>query len=94
MKKSYLVLLIAIAVSSLVFIGCSRSGKKPSPIMNYLYVSTSGSDFNQGTQSAPKLTIQKAIDDAVKPCKVYVAEGTYEITNQITMVVIHPTLAQ
>ncbi|MGD9190071.1 MAG: InlB B-repeat-containing protein, partial [Desulfobacteraceae bacterium] len=52
---------------------------------DYLYVSTSGDDANPGTLSEPKLTIQSAIDAATEPTEVRVAEGTYEITDQITM---------
>jgi hypothetical protein len=57
----------------------------PAPPPPILYVSTTGNDSNPGTQSAPKLTIQNAIAAAASPCEIHVAEGTYEITSQITM---------
>ena len=42
-----------------------------------LYVSTSGNDANSGSQSAPLLTIQRAINLAAAGTTVHVAAGTY-----------------
>ena len=44
-----------------------------------------GDDANPGTQTEPKLTIQGAINAATAPAEVHVAEGSYEIEDEITM---------
>ncbi|HYG90222.1 MAG TPA: right-handed parallel beta-helix repeat-containing protein [Azospirillum sp.] len=46
--------------------------------MTDLYVSTSGSDSNAGTQASPFRTIQKASTEASAGTTVHVAPGTYE----------------
>jgi hypothetical protein len=46
---------------------------------NHLYVATTGSDSNSGTQAAPFKTILKASQVAVAGTTVHVAPGTYNI---------------
>ncbi|MCK5602116.1 DUF1565 domain-containing protein, partial [Candidatus Pacearchaeota archaeon] len=46
-------------------------------ILQTLYVSKSGSDSNSGTESAPFLTIQHAVDQASAGTKIKVAAGAY-----------------
>lgn len=48
-----------------------------------IFVSTSGNDSNAGTESAPYLSIQKAVDVAMPGDVIYVRGGTYLLTKRI-----------
>ena len=48
-----------------------------------IYVATTGSDANPGTENSPYLNIQKAIDEAQPGDIIYVRGGTYMLTKRI-----------
>lgn len=48
-----------------------------------IYVATTGNDTNAGTETAPYLSIQKAIDDALPGDVIYLRGGTYMLTKRI-----------
>ena len=48
-----------------------------------IFVATSGIDSNQGTENAPLLNIQKAVDLAQPGDLIYVRGGTYMLTKRI-----------
>jgi hypothetical protein len=54
-------------------------------VTNDFYVSTTGNDINTGTASAPKLTIQDAIDAASSGQNIRVAAGSYSISSNISV---------
>ena len=53
--------------------------------MASFYVSKTGSDFNNGSESAPFLTIPYAITNASNGDTIYVMDGTFECTTTITI---------
>ena len=48
-----------------------------------MYVAVTGSDTNPGTETAPYLSIQKAIDEAAPGDIIYIRSGTYMLTKRI-----------
>lgn len=48
-----------------------------------LFVATTGNDTNAGTESAPFLNIQKAVDEAVPGDLIYLRGGTYMLTKRV-----------
>jgi hypothetical protein len=52
-------------------------GPAPTPTANHLYVTTSGSDSNDGSRAAPFRTITRAARAAKADTTVHVASGTY-----------------
>ena len=60
---------------------------------NY-YVSTSGSDSNDGTSSKPFATLEKAVSSASSGSTIYVADGTYNVTSTIKLTKSNTSSAQ
>lgn len=71
MKRS-----ITLLVISLFFMSAMVSART-------IYVSLQGNDANSGSESAPYLSIQKAIDEAQAGDIIYVRGGTYMLTRRL-----------
>ena len=70
MKRFYFFTLILLCAAN--FIGART-----------IYVSTTGSDSNPGTQASPYLNIQRAVDEAVPGDLIYLRGGTYMLTKRV-----------
>src|SRR2546430_7985619 len=80
-----------IILAALALAACP--GKKPpeSTVQTIFYVSTSGSDTNPGTQSSQFKTITHAMTKATRSgSTVYVAVGTYNVSNGETFPITLP----
>lgn len=69
MRKNLLLFLMLLSIQT----GFSRT----------IYVATNGSDSNPGSETAPYLNIQKAIDEAAPGDIIYVRGGIYMLTKRI-----------
>lgn len=72
--------LVSVFVATLLLCSCgvSSGNTQPNPTStNVYYVSTTGNDSNDGSQTSAWLTIQKAVNSIGPGAVVHVAQGTY-----------------
>ena len=77
-KTQVIFLLLSIFV---IMVSVSNVSASPLPASSLVYVSTNGSDANNGTAEAPYLTILKGVNSVSEDGTVYIANGVYSGIN-------------
>lgn len=85
-RSQVMFLVIAIFV---ILISVSSASASPLPTSSQVYVSTNGSDTNNGSAEAPYLTIAKGIGSVSENGTVHIANGVYKGTDNTNITIYH-----
>ena len=84
-SRSQLIFLV-IAIFA-ILISVSSASASPLPSSSQVYVSTNGSDANNGSTEAPYLTIAKGVESVSENGTVHIANGVYSGTNNTNITI-------
>mgnify|MGYP001014771930 CR=1 FL=1 len=83
-RSQVMFLVIAIFV---ILISVSSASASPLPTSSQVYVSTNGSDTNNGSAEAPYLTITKGVESVFENGTVHIANGVYKGTGNTNITI-------